>query len=208
MQRPDRGANVLMPTHKTAYLCHGILSPSGAGQTDLLEPYFLKAGFDVVDFSYGFRLFTVLSNRRTAQKMSEAMKAEKELRPDVEIVGVGHSNGCLILKKAADLGAPIDKLVFLAPALDRNTKIDKRVKRIFVYYSPTDIATGFSKWIPFSKWGSAGNRGLGDGSDPRITNVNRAKDLAVPSHSHLDLFQKNKLPFLVSHILKSLEEGE
>lgn len=185
------------------WICHGFASPNGKGQTDLLIPYFEEAAFDVHEADYGFRLFTILSNKRTAQRIADEMKREKSRWSETKIVALGHSNGCLIHKKAADLGAPIDQMVLLAPALDADTKIAKHVKRILVYYAPTDIATGLSKYLPWSEWGSMGNEGS-TLDDPRFVNINRSK-LEAPTYFHLDLFHPDKLPYLARHILANLE---
>lgn len=193
-------------TTRLIYTVHGFASFSGRGQTERLVTPLESAGFRVIQHRYGFKgaIWVAINNGKEAQKLASDMHRVKDQQGVSEIIGVGHSNGCLILKKAADLGAPIDQLVLLAPALDADAQIDPRVKRILVYYAPTDIATGIARWLPFSEWGSMGNEGsvIGDG---RFVNVNRSR-MKPPTYGHLDLFAKDKVGSLVDDMVMRLNQ--
>ena len=84
---------------------------------------------------------------------------------------MGHSNGCHVLKVAADLGAPFRTLILLNPALDRGTIFAPPIENIFVFHSPSEIPTLIARFLPWHPWGDMGRGGY-RGDDPRVVNIN------------------------------------
>jgi hypothetical protein len=107
------------------------------------------------------------------------------VNPDVQLIGIGHSNGCALLYRAVKVGAPFDKLIFLNPALDRGKKFPEQVKQIHVFYTPHDKPTRISRWLLWHPWGNMGQKGSSS-DDLRIINwdmsVGFIKGSEVKSH--------------------------
>jgi hypothetical protein len=87
-------------------------------------------------------------------------------------IGLGHSNGCLLLHMAAHFGAPFKGLVYLNPALSSNVPIAPQVKFVHVYSNDGDHAVKFAgilrllaPWAPLGDpiWGDMGVRGYTPG---------------------------------------------
>ena len=150
----------------TAHFIHGAFDPNGVKFIDWLAPYFAERGYHPeTDFDYGWTgIFSaLLFNRRWARLL-----AGKVCKGDV---GVGHSNGALVLKEAADLGAPFDTLILLNPALDRGTRFAAHIKTIYVFHAPSEWPTRIARFLPLHPWGDMGRVGY-KGPDPRVLNIN------------------------------------
>jgi hypothetical protein len=152
----------------SVHLVHGFnIRDGGARTTDLIAPYFEKHGFTPVEQDYGF-LFLLgawACNSRIARRIA------KDVCPGD--IGCGHSNGCAILTRAADAGAPFEGLVLINPALDADIKFAPQLKWIHVYANKDDGAVKWAELIPHrlnKRWGDMGARGY-VGKDARVTTV-------------------------------------
>lgn len=156
----------------TVRIVHGFnVRDNGKGTTDKLVPYFRGAGQETKEYDYGWRwlLGVRFCNPETAALIA------KETQPGD--IGVGHSNGGLILKQAADLGAPFKGLVLIHPALENDCAFAPQLEWIHVYHGEPDQAVRAAQlldilpWNWFAKhpWGDMGAVGY-SGTDARVTN--------------------------------------
>jgi hypothetical protein len=157
------------------HLVHGFnVRDGGARTTDLIAPYFEKHGFTPVEQDYGYVLLTMLVTNRVV-----ANKIAGEVRPGD--IGCGHSNGCAVLTRAADAGAPFDGLVLINPALDADIEFAPHLKWVHVYYNQDDGAVKWAELIPDwlnQRWGNMGARGY-SGKDPRVESIDCQQDQGV-----------------------------
>lgn len=169
---------------KRVILVHGFASPfSGKFDIDTYGPYWLRAGYEVLQFDYGFRLFVSIRNDKWARRLKEVT-----LPGDTVLA---HSNGCLVAQKASLLGAPFDRLVLLCPALDVDAEFGEQVRRIDVWYAAHDYPTKISQFLPGHSWGPMGALGY-RGTNPKVVNHDR-ESFPVKSYTHLDLlYDKEK----------------
>ena len=146
---------------KTIYLVHGFRENDAqtASLSFLKEPL-EQAGHKVVIVDYGYvhRLRVRLCNSRLAKMLASISESEA--------IAIGHSNGCDIIRQAADLGAFKDIILF-NPALDSDSEFSEHLENISVFYSANDKATTVARWIPFSSWGNMGAVGY-EGPDSRV----------------------------------------
>lgn len=162
----------------TAHFIHGAFDPNGSRFIDWLAPYFGERGYATnTKFDYGWTgIFSAFFlNDRWARLLTA------QVRPGD--IGVGHSNGCAILARATDLGAPFRELLFLHPALDRGARIDPHVERITVFHAPSEIPTLLARFIPMHPWGDMGRVGY-RGSDPRFVSINTETANEHPVFGH------------------------
>ncbi len=198
---------------RIAVLVHGFASKGGKGSTDKLRPYFEAAGYRVYELDYGYTLLPTYTRANKKLALSwvgwaRALVAlQKDLTGSDELVGVGHSNGCPILRLSTWLGAPFTQLVFINPALNtkgRKTRVGLKVDKVHVWHSPSDKAVRVARWIPWHPWGRMGAVGY-RGRDPRYRNYNKEHDYEVSSSTHGDVFDADKLPFFGPLIVDALE---
>ena len=198
---------------RIAVLVHGFASKGGKGSTDKLRPYFEAAGYRVYELDYGWTLFPTYTKANKKLALSwvgwaRALAAlQKDLTGSDELIGVGHSNGCAILRLSSWLGAPFTQLVFINPALNtkgRKTRIGPTVKRVHVWHSPSDKALRVARWLPFHTWGRMGAVGY-KGDDPSYVNYNKEDDFERSSSLHGDVFDPPKLKYFGPLIVDALE---
>jgi hypothetical protein len=145
------------------HLLHGFRVPD-VGETTVarLMPFLKAPGYSVHIFSYGWigLMGAWFLNPRIV----------KQLLPRIgpDDIGIGHSNGCTLLHRAAHLGAPFKGLIYINPALRPDAERAPQVKWISVYCNDGDHAVKFAAilrllapWAPLgdSLWGDMGARG-------------------------------------------------
>lgn len=170
-----------------AILVHGYHDHNGVRSTDRLRPHLEARGLSVIEGDYGYvRIWDVyMHNDRYAGDIARAVS-----RPTI---GIGHSNGCAILRRASYLTDQFEQLVFINPALDRSFTVGDSVKRVIVLHSPSDRVVWYAKFLPRSEWGDMGRHGY-KGSDPRFVNVNIERDFPVVMKGHQGLFHSTDFP--------------
>ena len=178
----------------TVHLVHGFnVSDSGRATTDRLAPYFRDKGFATRQWDYGWvgLVGVRFANPRVAARLAAAVEPGD--------IAVGHSNGACIVMDAADLGAPLDGLILLNPAVECDRKAAGQVKWWHVYYNSADgpvEASELLDWLPWNGrlwgkehfWGNMGNRGF-TGSDDRC----RKFDCSIyepPIAGHSTIFRR------------------
>lgn len=195
---------------KVAVLVHGFASKGGKGSTDLLRPYFEAAGYQVAELDY--RWTGLIGVRTCNKKLAQSWAGWCRIVAShaTEIIGVGHSNGCAILRASAWLGAPFTQLVFINPALNtkgKKTRIGPLVRWVHVWHSPSDKAVRVARWLPRHPWGRMGAVGY-KGNDPRWINYNKQDDFRVSSRSHGDVFDADKLAFFGPRIVEKVTNAK
>lgn len=185
-------------------LVHGFADNNGKHTTDLLRPFFEAEGYNVREFDYGFiELISVkLHNAERGQKLAATVQSGT--------IGVGHSNGCAVLREASLVGAPFEQLVFINPALTSDADIGSQVRKIHVWHSKADLAVRFAqvglRWL-IPSWGDMGAVGY-KGNDRRFINYNKQSDFPVHSFTHLDMFAfKEKLHFFGPLIAQTVKQS-
>ena len=153
------------PKKGRVILVHGFnVRDGGLGSIDKLIPYILKAGYDVREYDYGFRL--LLGVRWRSKEDAQGLF---DLYQPGDIV-IGHSNGGHLIARAIEMGMPVKHAVMIHPALDRDWEPPALhpVEQIHVYYSGQDIATWAAQFLPWHKWGAMGTVGP-TSADPRLS---------------------------------------
>lgn len=160
---------------KTVYIAHGYRSRRHVEWVEDARSRFEAANMPVQPVNYGFtRIWNV---RRRTISQAERLAAVC-LTPSV---GIGHSNGCELLLRAATKGAALNHLLFINPALKPDITIPAHVDYLDVFYAPDDMAVVAGKWWRrmnpahlFTKqrslWGTMGREGYAEGRDPRVRN--------------------------------------
>ena len=153
------------------HILHGFnVDDGGKDTTDTLIPRFQNDGFKVKQHDYGYLwIFGVLFRNDNI-----AREVAKHIKPGD--YGVGHSNGCAILVKAAQEGAPFEKLFLINPALENDVEFPAHIKEIHVFHNKYDKPVKAAKWLrrllPWHRdflWGEMGNTGY-QGDDERVFN--------------------------------------
>jgi len=124
---------------------HGYnVADEGKNTVDRLKPF-----LDVTDVDYGWTglVKVKLCNSCIAAAVSNLIPKNA--------AAIGHSNGCLIATLAAD---SFSKLILINPALDVDQDFPSGLE-VNIYYTPTDKAVFWAKFIPWSKWGAMGRKG-------------------------------------------------
>lgn len=166
-----------------AWVLHGFnVRDGGQGSIDKLIPHLRSAGYDPVEFDYGW--LGPLGVKCLDGRLGKLLA--KLVRPGDVVVA--HSNGCCIAQLAAEAGAPFDLMVFISPALDRDTPLPSQVRERHVWFTTSDEWVGKARWIPFVRWGDMGKVGFhpGNSDNPedlnhllRTTNYNGEKIFGV-----------------------------
>ena len=146
-----------------------------------------------------------LQNKKHARRLAAAASNAKK-QTKAKVIAVGHSNGCAIIHMAAtQFNAPIDRICYINPALEKDMVPGKQVKQIDVWYSPSDRPVQLAKYLPRHIWGEMGSTGY-VGEDLRFTNFNK-EDMAVSSNEHSDFAAAEKLSFFGPLIANRLIQG-
>lgn len=186
-----------------AHLVHGFNVRDGGKQTtDRLIPFIEKAGINVTQHDYGFLEFVgvLRKNKEIAAQLSKVV-----LPSDI---GIGHSNGCPILVKAARQGANFDKLILINPALNKSIQFPRSINEIHVFHTEHDRAVVAAKWsrkLVFWRsnflWGEMGNKGY-QGQDKRVVN----HDISNIAKGHSEIFSRKNLNAFESILLKIINK--
>lgn len=193
-----------------AILIHGFnVRDGGRATVGKLRPFFARRQIPYVMVNYGWFGIgrTYIKNRKIAGQVALACEAAQRVGEKVAVVG--HSNGCAIAHCAAErFGAQIDKLVYINPALEKDTPLPESVNSLDVWHSPGDHAVKLSKWLPQHPWGEMGATGYQGPEDQRIVNYNKQDDPRysyICSSGHSDVFDVDKLPFFGPIIVSRAE---
>lgn len=176
-----------MNTH--VIFVHGFnVYDSGAGTVGRLRPYFEQRGCTTEMLSYGhFNLFAPRwKNRSVAEKLAERVRDIKSI--GMTCIVVGHSNGAAITHLAGEeFQAPIDKAIYINPALDRAVRFPDSFKAFDVWHNPRDNVVKLSRLLPFHPWGDMGATGY-TRFDYRGKNYNMLTNFDLPSSKHSSIF--------------------
>tara|TARA_B110001450_G_C17604718_1_gene474573 strand:+ start:316 stop:915 length:600 start_codon:yes stop_codon:yes gene_type:complete len=198
-----------MPTsNKIALLVHGYnVRDHGEKTIGRFRPFLISRGWDTIMFRMGWMglIQVYLQNKKHARRLAAAASNAKK-QTKAKVIAVGHSNGCAIIHMAAtQFNAPIDRICYINPALEKDMVPGKQVKQIDVWYSPSDRPVQLAKYLPRHIWGEMGSTGY-VGEDLRFTNFNK-EDMAVSSNEHSDFAAAEKLSFFGPLIANRLIQG-
>ena len=163
---------------------HGFnVRDNGARTVDQLIPFILESCYlvDADEADYGYfnlwmiRLFKTKTRARVLYRIAKAFE-------NADVI-IAHSNGAYFTTLALDMmGEEYNNsklVIYISPALDRDTQIPMAVKHQLVLHTKRDFWVKLSSYIPFFPWGRMGARGY-SGQDNR--NHNQADD-SIPGHS-------------------------
>ncbi len=174
---------------KRVILVHGFnVFDNGKNTIDRLGPYFKQFGYKVVQMDYGwvFLLGVRFFTHRHVKKL------QKLIKPGDLIVG--HSNGCNIINKVLWKKAPVEHVVYINPALNKDAPLAPQVKMVHVWHSDSDSPVRFATYLWHHPWGEMGSKGY-KGCDKRYVNFNKEKDFELSSSEHSDVFLVENLKY-------------
>jgi alpha-beta hydrolase superfamily lysophospholipase len=158
-------------------------------------------GHEVHKFCYGHAglLDVRVANPNLAHALLSQLRSIKRLTGK-EIIPVGHSNGCALIHKAAELQQDaaeflFTRCIYISPALDRKAELPGFISRCDVMFNKGDSAVSVSAWIPFHPWGDMGKKGY-RGVDTRYNNC----DCSDVVNGHSDWFKPEKRGFTVGKV--------
>jgi len=156
-------------------LCRGFNEPNVEhASIDQLKPY-LK-NHNIQDASYGdFKFFGVRFFNDNVASVIAGMACENS-------IGIGHSNGCALLSRAAHRSAHIKRLILINPALDNDKVFPPYLERIDVFHNLYDFVVAGSRLLMFHEWGDMGRVGY-KGSDKRVHNHETSALFNAVGHS-------------------------
>ena len=165
---------------KTFYILHGFnVADRGKSTTDRFIQPLRDRGHVAIDLDYGW---TGLAGVRLFDRKAGGLIA-KMAKPGSILIG--HSNGCAIASFAVDMGAAVDGLIFINPALNQHWKPNVQVKWMHVYYNARDYATFIAAALPGHRWGAMGHLGPGY-EDPRVKAIDTGQ---LGSYGHSAIFK-------------------
>lgn len=180
------------------WLLHGFNVTDPMKSVGKLIPYLEQEDIEPKLFRYGwiFLLGARFGNKRIARMFADVVE-------EGDMV-IGHSNGCCIAHMAAHLGAPIERMAYINPALDRDARLAKQVQHLDVWHSPSDKPVRFARVLPWNAWGDMGAVGYSGKPDTRITNFDKEHMQIAHSDSHSDVFTYPKIRYFGPNIVQKL----
>mgnify|MGYP000231563429 CR=1 FL=1 len=159
-----------------------------------MAPHLRDRGHDVHTFCYGHAGFIDVrfANENLSYAIASQVRSIKALKPELEVVLVGHSNGAALIHRAAELqGTPLfTRCVYVSPALDNKAELPPLLTRCDVMHTQKDTAVSFGSLMLFHKWGNMGKVGY-RGDDPRYHNIDCSKQVT----GHSEWFRPETLGF-------------
>lgn len=194
-----------------AILVHGYnVRDGGAGTTDGLRPLLEAAGYEVLEFDTGWRgLFMVrFGNAKRARRLARMIREGDLL--------IGHSDGCNLINLAswclANSSRPTPKfVVYINPALDRDTQLAPQIHRALVCHTPSDDVVKMAKLLPFHNWGDMGACGYSEKdpgkTDTRYVNLSH-ESMGVANAGHSGVLHGSNKNLLCERILRFVCRSE
>lgn len=156
-------------------------------------------GHEVHKFCYGHAGFMDVrfANENIAHALVSQVRSMRRLAGGVEVVPVGHSNGCALIQRAAALQEEplFTRVVYLSPALNNKAELPPLVTKCTVMHNTGDRVVSLGSLIPFHSWGNMGRVGY-RGIDVRYDNVDCSGDVS----GHSDWFKPEKLGYTVGKV--------
>lgn len=141
------------------WLVHGFnVKDRGRGTTGQLRVQFEAEGFEVLEFSTGWRGLAMVrfGNAKRARKLASLIRPGDVL--------LGHSDGCNIIDQAswqmAGAKQPIPcAVIYCNPALDRDAPLARQVRGGLVFHTRSDWVVKLSSKLAWHPWGDMGRVG-------------------------------------------------
>ena len=150
--------------------------------------YAARQGVQIYNFGYGWMLFKTLRNGGIVQRLVDFINFYAKQQQATRIIGIGHSNGCEILWKAAQRCHQMNGLVLINAALDNDVIFPESLGFVHNWYSPSDWVVRLASWIPFNDWGRLGATPY-QGVSAMVTDYNKEAEFGHCSGSHSDVFR-------------------
>ena len=183
---------------RNLYLLHGIHARANNEHTGLFKAHFPNA--QKRDYGHIMSFQALWVNRALAESLAD------EINDRGESIILGHSNGCAIASRVAELSPNVIGLVMINAALDSFWEPPSTLKWMLVYYHPKDIAVKLAKIIPFTRWGDMGAVGAKSISTNTVINNYNLDNWGYAYHglagAHNIVWQKFQYygPIITRHI--------
>lgn len=176
-----------------AGLVHGWnVGDQGQGTTGGLRPHLERAGYQVFEYNTGWRFLSGIrfGHERRAKRLARMIQPGDLL--------IGHSDGCNIINRACwHLAASGEHkpaaVVYLNPALDRDTQLAPQVQGALVFHTRSDNVLWLAQKLPLHPWGGMGRYGYRENNptyqDSRYNNI-AYEHLAIDAPGHSGAFKK------------------
>lgn len=176
------------------------------------NPHADHRGIAIYNFGYGWILFKTLRNGGIVQRLVDFIHFVGKHRAGTRVIGIGHSNGCEILWKAAQRCPQLQGLVYINAALDGDVMFPETLQFVHNWYSPSDWVVRLASWIPFNDWGRLGATPY-EGVSAMVANFNKENDFELQSESHSDVFRfaglrDYFLPLMLDTALRAYRSSE
>lgn len=190
-------------TLKRLQFVHGFNEDdSGANSIDKLIPKLQGRNVETINVDYGhFNLLDVFGHNDTVAKLIASYTKPGD-------IGIGYSNGCAVLLKAAQQGAPFKRLIFINPALKSDIEIPPGIECVDVFFTDSDIPTRFAKYLrmmPFTPknfiWGEMGRTGY-TGQDERVINLDMSNYIVGHNGAFVDEEALNLVASMINEKIK------
>jgi hypothetical protein len=152
-------------------LVHGFNVRDGGKRTiGRLRRFFEDRGCEVVDYRYGWVgiLGAIFGLEKQSRQLTALCRSG--------CIVVAHSHGCNVAHEAVWHYAPIRRMCYISPALDRDAALPPRertrLERVDVWHSEVDGPVRWSRRLPWNRWGEMGATGY-IGGDKRYLNFDR-----------------------------------
>ena len=165
---------------------HGFNSQDGGNDPRIvnLRNQFASRDKVLVPFHYG--KLSIFAVRVANLNLACALATFVTAIANEPVTLVGHSNGCALIHRALQL-LPlgiVQRVVYLSPALDRNTEPPAGPDRVEVWHTERDGALWWARFLAWHEWGTMGRHGY-TGTSLRVTN----RDYSDKIGGHSDWFE-------------------
>lgn len=180
------------------WLLHGFNVRDPMRSVGKLIPYLEQEDIEPRLWRYGWTglLMVRFFDKRFARMLADSIEPGDFV--------IAHSNGCAIAHLAAQMGAPIERMAYINPALDEDALLPKQVQRLDVWHVPSELPTRLSRLLLFHPWGKMGAVGYRGRYDHRITNHDMQHSFPSSVTSHSGVFQQPQLRFFAPRIVQRL----
>jgi len=164
---------------------HGFNSTDGGNDPRIvsLRNQFASRDKVLVPFHYG--KLSIFGVRAANLNLACALATFVTAVANEPVTLIGHSNGCALIHRALQL-LPlgiVQRVVYLSPALDRNTSPPAGPERVEVWHTARDGVLWWARLLVLHEWGTMGRHGY-TGTSLRVTN----RDYSDKICGHSDWF--------------------
>lgn len=172
------------------------INTDGRSSTDLLLASLADEGYETIDVEYPHTRFWNAGWRNT--QLDRASRIMEQTQNGDAVVA--HSFGCLLTRRAMQLGREFSYVFLFSPADASDTYYPiSGAKEIFVIFNLHDKAIRLGGLLPNHDFGALGRYGYRGPRDPRIENV-PMPSFRTGSSNHGPYFEGEQLHFWTEFI--------